>query len=441
MLHPGEAVLVAVSGGVDSMCLLHVLIDLQYRVEIAHFDHQTRDGRSAEDAAFVRDVAQALGVPFHLESRAIERDAAAAGESFEAYARTARYLFLHRVAKASGIAAIATGHQADDRAETVIMRLLRGTWPAGLASIPPVRRLSDGERIVRPLLDCSRDEIVAFVRERNIGYREDESNAHPRFLRNRLRHELLPMLEREYNPRLRAALCRLAEQQQDVQQFIQAGVAELILACCTPDTIDREKFAEGATVCQRELLVDCAERREIPIDFERIERARRFVLEGPSHKSFDFGGGVFLRNEGSTTFIRSRDTRVPESVHLTVPGSVEAFGRLFRCRVQGQALPVPIRSICDATRQVFDADKLPATLEVRARRDGDRFTPLGMTAPKKLKDYFIDKKVPQPLRDSTPLLCAGGGVIWVVGHGIDARAAVTTSTRRFLIIEVHDATE
>ncbi|NUM54239.1 MAG: tRNA lysidine(34) synthetase TilS [Candidatus Hydrogenedentes bacterium] len=442
MLAPGETVLAAVSGGPDSMCLLHVLVELGYRVHVAHFDHQTRGRRSAEDAEFARDVAISFGVPFHLESRHIEKEAKDAGASFEAYARAARYSFFRRVADAIGCTATATGHHADDRAETVMMRLLRGTWPGGLGAIPPVRDNGDGRRVVRPLIDCSRDEITGYLTERHIAFRIDETNNGTDYTRNRVRNELLPRLAEAYNPRLRDALCRLAEMQHDASEVIRQRTGELTLACFHNDAIDLVEFARGPVACQRELLADCAERNGIEVEFDRIERARRFILEGPQHRCFDFGGGILLRNERGTTYILRRQPGPDGSeTELEVPGSTLALGKVFHCRLLELPPAVPVKELCNAARQVFDAERVGERVTVRARRDGDRFVPFGMEHPKKLQDYFVDCKVDQPLRDAVPLVCAGERIAWVVGHTIDANVAVTDATSRFLLIEVEDAIE
>ena len=442
MLAPGEAVLVAVSGGPDSMCLLHVLAELGYRVHIAHFDHCTRGRRSAEDAEFVRDAAAQFGVPFHIEGRDVAAEAKDAGASFEAYARGARYSFFRRVADAIGCTAIATGHHADDRAETVMMRLIRGTWPGGLAAIPPVRANGDGRRIVRPLIECARADIMAYLAEGAIAFRIDETNAAMDHTRNRVRHDLLPQLTVDYNPRLREALCRLAELQQGASEVVRQRTGELTLACFRDDTIDLVEFARGPVACQRELLVDCAERAGVGPEFDRIERARRFILQGPQHRYFDFGNGVMLRNERGTTYIvRARAPQGAEGIPLEAPGTALALGKVFHCRTLEQPPTVPAAELCNGACQVFDAARIVGPLTVRARRDGDRFVPLGMEQSKKLQDYFVDRKVDQPLRDAVPLVCAGGRIVWVVGHTIDASVAVTDTTTRFLLIEAEDAVE
>ena len=442
MLADGEIVLAAVSGGPDSVCLLHVLAELGYRLHTAHFDHQTRGRRSAEDADFTRDAAQRLGAPFHLERRHIEKEARDAGASFEAYARGARYSFFRHVADAIGCTAVATGHHADDRAETVMMRLLRGTWPGGLGAIPPVRENHDGRRIVRPLIECSRGEIMEYLSQRGTAFRIDETNALLHHTRNRVRHELLPRLAGEYNPRLREALCRLAEMQRDASDVVRQRTGELILACYHDGAVDLVEFARGPVACQRELLVDCAERNGIEVEFDRIERARHFILEGPQHKYFDFGNGVMLRNERGTTYIlHPKADRMAGETALEVSGTTLAMGKVFHCRVHELPPALPVKEICNGTRHVLDAAKVDGPLTVRARRDGDRFVPFGMEVPKKLQDYFVDRKVDWPLRDSVPLVCANGKIVWVVGHTIDAGAAITASTTRCLLIEVEDALE
>ena len=234
MLEAGERCLAAVSGGPDSMCLAQALHDLRIPFEIAHFDHGTRAGESAQDAAFVREAAARYGVPCYDTRRDMPREAGQSPDSFEEVARRARYAFLLETASARGCQALATGHHADDQAETVLLRLLRGTSPGGLGAIPPVRQC-DGVRIIRPLLDCTRDEILAYLEARNVPYREDRTNADTRHPRNRVRHELLPLLTRDYNPRVRDALRRVAEIQHDEDDFLEGLAADLAEAIVLDD--------------------------------------------------------------------------------------------------------------------------------------------------------------------------------------------------------------
>lgn len=443
MLTPGERTLVAVSGGPDSVALLHVLEDLGYALEVAHFDHQTRNGQSAEDAQFVADLAAGLSLPFHLGTGPIEAEARDSGLSFEAYARKARYAFLTRTAIEAGCAAIATGHHADDQAETMLMRLMRGTGPRGLGGIRPVREV-DGVRIVRPLLRCTREEILGYVEARGLAYCTDRTNTDTRYVRNRIRHALLPALMKDYNPGVREALLRLSEVLQCESDFldVQAAVA-LEGWLVAAGRLDRERFRGAHEALQRRGLQALAWRHGIDCPFQRIDAAVRFVAAAPAGKRFDLGSGCSLLNtRGATEVVEpAAHTEPPETieVRLDVPGVTAASGKRFAVSFQDVMPLDTLPHYCSPGRQVFDADALGRELTLRHKRPGDRFSPYGMTGTKKLKDYFIDIGLPACQRDAQLLVVAHGRIAWIVGHAIAADVAVTPQTRRLLEIEVTHA--
>lgn len=441
MLRPGQTVLAAVSGGPDSVCLLHALLALGYAVEVAHFDHQTRNGASAADAAFVRQAAERHNLPFHHESQPVQALATAAGAGFEAHARALRYGFLLKTARARRIDALATGHHADDQAETVLMRLLRGTGPRGLSGIPPVR-IEDGIRIVRPLIDCRRDDILAFLDAHGHASRHDHSNADTTLLRNRLRHELLPHLEAGYNPAVSGAMARLADAQRVENEFVEPQALAFLEQCSQRAGIDRRRFAAGHAALQRRAVVELAWRRGVDCPFDRVDGAARFIANGGSGRSYDLGGGVLLRNTRDLTEVMA-DSEAPagETVRLTVPGEARAFGKRFRARLLPSAPVIPLQSYCTPARQVFDAAMLGERVVLRQRRPGDRFTPLGMEGSMKLKSYFTGLGLPMVERNRAVIVEGERGIAWVVGHAVSADAAVTARTTCLAEIEVHDEVE
>ena len=441
MIRRGEKVLVAVSGGPDSMALLHGLHELEFPLEIAHLDHQTRAGESGVDAEFVSQCAKELGLAFHHESRAVEQEAAAAGRSFEFHARNLRYAFFLRVARERACAVIATGHHLDDRAETVLMRILRGTGPAGLAGIPPVRA-QDGLRIVRPLFELTRAEIEAWLRERRISWRQDESNTDPRHPRNRIRHGLLPVLEREHNPRVREALLRLAEAQRCDNAMLDALAGPALAGCRNEQgSLDRAAFRALHESLRRRCVMQIAHERDIDIPFDRVIGASHFVATACTGQYFDLGAGVLLYNGRTRTEVMSGPPAFGgEPVLLPVPGEAVAMGQRFTARLIAMPAEADWRSYCTPRRQVFDADVAGDRLELRSWRDGDRFTPFGMTGSTKLQDYFVNVGLPAPWRRGVPLIVSRGEVLWITGHAIAARGAVTPATRRLLEIEVTPCT-
>jgi len=443
-LSPAAPLLLAVSGGPDSVALVHVLRDIGRTVEIAHFDHQTRGEGSAEDARFVEALAKRLGIPFHLRSEDIEAGAEQSSMSFEEFARSRRYAFFVETAKARGCAAIATGHHADDQAETVLMRVLRGTSPAGVAATPPVAE-RDGVRVVRPLLAARRAEILAWLRERNLRYCHDETNLDTDFVRNRIRHELLPQLRREYNPRVVEALNRLADLARAEDELLQSLAADFAARCVTGgDTILREPFARGHRALQRRVVIDLAGRRNVRLDAEHVDRAIEFILRTPLNKRFDLGGGIQLTSTADTVRVVAPDAS-PQAVGsnsaeipLAVPGETAAFGLHLRTTILERPPEGPLRNYCNPQRQVVDARALEGGAVVRHRRPGDRIAPLGLGGTRKLKDYFGDLGLAPHERDATLLVVARGEVVWIVGHAVSEHAALTSRTGAVAQIEVLD---
>jgi tRNA(Ile)-lysidine synthase len=443
MLDRRESVLVAVSGGPDSVCLLHVLREMGHEARIAHFDHQTRHGDSAADAAFVRELAETLRIPFHVDSRPVSEWAAESSRSFEEFARDLRYRFFVDAAKTHGCTAIATGHHADDQAETVLMRILRGTTTRGLGGIPPVSA-REGLRIVRPLIETTREEILAYLHDRGIDYCADSSNEDLHFLRNRVRHALLPHLAAEYNPKIRTALTRLAGSQRQDNDLLESLAAAAAKQCVTaPGRLDRAAFGDLHPALQRRILLRLAWEHAAAPDFEHVADAARFVIEAPAGKSFDLGDGARLCNSRDESIFVSPSKGRPRNgpIPLEVPGETTAFGKRFTVRPITAPPEGPLDRYCTAGLQVFDADRLSGRVEARLLRPGDRFTPLGMTGTKKLSDYFQDIGLPAVERDRQVLLTVDDRIAWVVGHAVDAHAAVTDDTRRLIEVEVRDAAE
>jgi tRNA(Ile)-lysidine synthase len=441
-IEPGKSVvLVAVSGGPDSICLFNALLELGVRVETAHFDHQTRDGESAEDAKFVRALAERVGAPFHIESRPILEESRGAHLSFEQHAREARYEFLLRVARERGCDAVVTGHHMDDAAETILMRVVRGTTVSGLAGIPPLR-VEDGVHIARPLIHCSRNEILAYLDDRGLAYRVDATNTDVRFLRNKIRRVLLPELEAEYNPRVRAALNRLSESAKCENDFMNAASEHAFDECC-PDgeRVGRAAFTALHPAIRRRVILMLAWRHGVDCPFDRVCAAERFIAEDAAGARFDLGNGLSLVNGRAHSHVGAEFARpISEEVApLLLPGETLAFGRLFRTSYLDDAAELNWAEYCSPMRQVFDADALGVEIGVRGRRNGDRFAPFGMKGTRKLHDYFVDLGVPSWERDEQRVVVGDCGIAWIVGHAISACVAVTSATRRIIQIEVADA--
>jgi tRNA(Ile)-lysidine synthase len=429
MLAGGEAVLVAVSGGADSVALLWVLgelaADLRLALSVLHLDHGLRPD-SAADADFVEALARARGLPV-----AVERLAIPAGGSLEARAREARYAALRRHAARIGADRVALGHTADDQAETVLMRVLEGAGPRGLAGIPPVR-----DRFIRPLIETRRADILAALEGAGLAWREDPSNRDPKFLRNRIRHELLPLLSTTYNPRIVPALGRVAALTRDLLDQVRAlAAAELARA---------ESISGDEVVLARRHL------RALPpgvaAEVLRLAAHRlgaRAPLRAWAHRGLrrvlDTGPPRPFRAAGITVEVSGERVRVSRGEHRRVAPRPLALDGLTPLPEVGLAIEArcfappegwtPPRG---ADRVAFDAELLPAGLAVRGRRRGDRFRPFGGTGARRLKSLLIDLRVPRWERDAVPLVVAGDDILWVAGRRRGVLAPVSAGTRRVL---------
>lgn len=434
---PAKArVLVAVSGGADSVALTHALHALGHPIEIAHFDHRTRNGASTRDAAFVHALAEQLQAPYHLGGADVSAGATAAGTSFEMHARTLRYDFLLATARARDTAYIATGHHADDQAETVLLRVLRGTSGRGIAGIPPVRNEGD-VRIVRPLLGTRRATLLAYLNALGADYCVDCSNTDTRHARNRVRHELIPLLEATYNPQAVDALNRLAENERIDHAFLESAGAEAMRRVVAGDALDRGTFRDLHEAIRRRVIQAFAWDKGVACNYRGIADGSCFVANGRTGACFDLGGGCQLVNGASTTELVHVPMADDTQVILCIPGTTDALGRRFTVRYLEQ-WPETIKTLCGPSQQVFDSDTI-RTLHVRRWQPADRFVPLGMSGSRKLSDYLSELKLAPSARARQLVLVADVGIVWVIGHASAAVSAVGPSTRRVLYVEVSDA--
>ena len=438
MLVGGDRVLVAVSGGPDSMALLAVLRALagngEFELCAAHFNHLLRGAEGLRDQACAEHVAQRLGVPCVVGSAtALPR-----GANLEARARAQRYDFLTAVGAARGCTKIATGHTVDDQAETVMMRLLRGSGRDGLAGIRPVR----AGHIIRPLLDCSRHEVLAFLAAEGLPYCEDSSNREQRFLRNRVRHELMPVL-RALTP---AAVRRLATTAQvagvesrwldDHVRGLAAGMVAADGALSVVGLAQLPPALRGRAV--REWL------RSRRGDLRQISAAHVDALlalacgDRPNRQRRVPGGGCVRREYDVLRFAARAPQPATELEHVLLPGETVRLPSGWQLAAQLVSV-VPRRVPVDLWTLVADADAVRAPLLVRGVRPGDRIQPFGMTGHRKLQDVFVDRKVPTGVRRHQAIIEADGEILWVPGVIRSASAPITAATRSTLRVIASDS--
>ena len=441
MVRAGETVLVAVSGGADSVVLLHCLdhlaAPLGFRLHVAHLDHGLRGEAGAADAAFVREVAASLGLPAtvkHLPPGAL----AARGRSLQEAARAARYAFLTEAAEGAGATRIAVAHTADDVAETVLMNLLRGSGPAGLRGIPPVR----DRRIIRPLLTVRRQQVEAFARARRLRFRLDPSNTDPRFLRNRIRQRLLPFLEKEFNPQVVECVARAAALLEEDHAYLEGEAASV------PGGIPLEAVPLRALPppIRRRVLLRALRAALSPgsrVRLEHVLAVEALLESGGERGAVRLPGGLEARIQGERLAIGPPGSGGADFLPLpvTLPLAGEARWGSFRATAalgrEAAEVPTPeARGSRACFRVTLDADRLQPPLTLRAWQPGDAYRPTGAPGRRKLQDLFTDAKVPRGRRRRVPVLADTAGVVWVAGFRPDARAAATSATTRPLTLQL-----
>ena len=444
LFSPGDIVIVGVSGGPDSLALLHVLRalreELSITLHVAHLNHQLRGEESDADAEFVAHLAREWNLPATIEARAVVSNKL----SLEEAARQVRYDFLAATAQRIGAPVIAVGHTADDQAETVLMHLLRGAGLGGLRGINYKLQITDDKlRIVRPLLDVTRVEIEDYCRINALKPRVDSSNSDNTFFRNRLRNEALPYLE-TLNPNLREILLRTARGTADDYDFLDAHVREAFARVAHAEddamVVQLDAWRALHPALQRGTLRAAiqhlrADLRDIA--WTHVEDARRIALEKsagaqatlPHNLMLTIGYGEFVIADANA----SRDFDTPqlfvESLALAMPGitPLPDSDWFFETEIVDVQPVAPERWTA-----ILDADKCRGEILLRTRRAGDRFEPAGLGHTKSLREFFIDTKIPRALRNRLPLLMIDNQIGWVCGWRVDEHVRATESTKRFL---------
>ena len=443
MISPDDRVVVAVSGGPDSICLLDILHELKdvFGIEliVAHFDHGLRPGEDEEESRFVESVAMSLNLPF--ETKRADQGLRQKGASSEERARHARYLFLKGVKEKFSAQKIAVGHNLNDQAETVLMRLLRGSGPSGLAGIPPCRE----EIIIRPLIKLTRREIESYLDEKGLKYVTDSSNFEFRYLRNRIRFELIPLLKK-YQPSIVEHLGQMAEIMRDDETWLEAKAGEWVKEMSGPGEIGevqipRIPFLKLANAL-RSRVIRCLLRksggtlrrissRHVAAINKMAEGERpqaRIILPNALTVRKVYDRLIFsaANDRKSIEFCYVLDG--PGTFHLEILGSTLSLEEMKGRAQSGKAI--------SPKTALLDADRLTYPLMIRNLRPGDKFVPLGMKGHKKLKDFYIDLKIPSEDRRRIPILTYQDTPIWVCGLRIDDRFKVTADTKNVLKVTI-----
>ena len=445
-----EPLVVAVSGGPDSVCLLHLLAnlrELELNLHVAHLNHGLRP-EAGEDASYVASLSKRLGLPATIETRDVKSYQKKHRQTLEEAAREVRYQFLSDVARSIGASRVAVAHTRDDHIETILIHIVRGSGTRGLKGLEPISKLrcEDGQEItvVRPLLEIDRRQTLDYCSENQLRPRLDASNLSLSPLRNRLRHQIIPLLK-SYNPAVGEALVRLGKIAGDDAAYLARETARLWPAIAEESNgciaLDRKQFDQLEVVPQRYLLRLALKQMvgELKdIENRHLEELMKKVTGQPAGKKINLPYGViFLGDYDCYRFFRE----IPDIASYailqgetapTIPGTTRFSGWQFTASV---ITPKQMRVVEDPFTAFFDFDRTSSDLLIRGRRRGDRFEPLGLGAIKKVGEFMISTKIPSYLRDRVPLIVSSKSIIWLVGYRIDERVKVTPATKRILKIE------
>ncbi|MEI7590626.1 MAG: tRNA lysidine(34) synthetase TilS [Deltaproteobacteria bacterium] len=435
---PKERVVVAVSGGADSVALLYIMYSLRDKLSleiiVAHFNHNARGTESDSDETFVKDMAQMLNLPFISEKmEPIKTNLS------EAYAREKRYDFLRKVARQEGANFVLLGHNHDDQAETILLNLIRGSASDGLSGMPMMRE----NTFIRPLLNINRNEIINYLQSNKISFVEDSTNATDKYLRNKIRHRLIPLIESEYNPRFKETIVKTAQIIAQENSYLQAVTNETLSFFFDEanSSIDVGKIKQLHKALQQRILKGALERyakTNQGIYFKHIQELLGLLQVTEGTKKINLPHGIIAIREYDTLrfMLEKADRGInPFSYEVTIPATI--YIKENRMTLDFDVVDRKKISFTDKNAAFFDYDKITTPLLIRNWQAGDNIKPLGMNGhSRKLQDILTDKKIPCSLRTQIPVLVdATGTVLWMMRIVHDEQNRVTEETVNALRIK------
>jgi len=446
LFRPGERVGVAVSGGPDSILLLefmrHLAREMGLRLAVVHFNHHLRGAESESDEQFVQQQARNLQVEFFQGEADVARVAHERHRNLEATGRELRYRFFFSLANQGKLDKVATAHTANDQAETVLLRLLRGAGARGLGGLFPVL---DG-KVVRPFLDLTRAEVESELRRRKLEFRLDSSNVDSRFLRNKVRSQLLPLLEKDFNPQIVRSLVALAARARDEEGYLEQAATERARPWRVREGRD-EKIPVRALLDLPRAIARYVLRQMISavlgdlrgVTYHHIESLLQFASKAQSGRTLALPGGCLARKEFDWLVIAPQPPQKadPEFAYpLQVPGDiyVPELGAVFHFQILDSSGPPKSYNTSGVGVGYLDADKLSGDLVLRNWRAGDRFQPSGSRRARRIKELFSRRRVPVGERRHWPVLECRGEIIWMRGFPPARSWLAVPSSRRALKI-------
>lgn len=453
LIQDNDKVLIGVSGGPDSVALLHGLLQLSghnrknWRLFVVHVNHQLRGIESQEDARFVAELCKTKKIPYRICEVSVQEKIQKEGGNKQAVARQLRYDAFYETAKKWGIHKIALAHHADDQVETLLMRLLRGTSISGLAGMAHIREWR-GLQIIRPMLHIFREDVERYLTESHfVSPRYDSSNDSLDYTRNRIRHQLIPELL-TYNPQMKEALLRLSEitksEEEIWMRLTEEAMKSTVIKKYQSDYwLDVKKFLDLPVALQRrtvKLILDCLVRNgRSEISLETIERVRNFFQHQHPSAEYHIKGGIFVKKEYDQLWItylpdkRTTEKPKPPIVRLKIPGVTQLPD--YHGEMKGVLLTKQLFQIKrDKNTVAFDAEQIKQPLYVRPRKNGDRMSCFGLKGSKKIKDLFIEAKLPRRKRDHYPIVVMGDQILWIPGIRRSDFAPVTDQTKQVLYL-------
>jgi len=453
LVSSGDRILVAVSGGPDSVAMLHLLNKLKlesldFCIAIAHLNHLVRGADSKRDADFVEQLGKSLGIDTFVEEIDVIALNSNMKTSFQESARNIRYDFLDRTLKKWEGNVIALGHNADDQAETVLINMLRGSGLLGLTGIPTKR-----DHFIRPIHNCFRNEIQKYICAHNLEYCSDVTNYEKNYLRNKIRLELIPFLE-IYNPQIRSSLSGTSRLLADDEDYLQGQVDRILAQSAETAMLEFPKLEVDFLKAQHPALQKRLIRQAIlvvkgdlrAISVRHVLNILGFINYQTGSKELHLPGGLTaICSGGILSFYKSLRKQVStlssgDNEHLLIDINIPGLTNVGVRGLKFKAKLVSKENITDFSKNqslaYLDYDKTGSKIKVRFFRPGDRFVPLGMKGSKKLKSFFIDEKIPKSERKSVPLLISkDGDIIWVYEKRIGENYRVTDKTRKILLLE------
>jgi len=454
LLDKGDAVVVGVSGGPDSVCLLHLLHTLSSNLDIklfaVHINHMLRGAEADADEQYTEDLCKKLGVPLFIVKADVKSIAKEKGMSFEEAGREVRYREFEKYAEILGASKIAVAHNRNDQAETVMMHIIRGTGLGGLSGMEFRRG-----PIIRPLLGVGREDIEKYCRYAGLNPRTDSTNLESDYTRNRIRLELFPYIDEKFGANIVESLLRLSMHSAGDNSYLGQCAAEAYKKSMEEKEeglvslkLDELRKLHSAILVRVFRLAVADVAGDIDgIGSVHYKALSRLVEKGTTGMQAELPGGlraavsyghIKIRSALAETAKYDKQETVTFEKSIVIPGTTEIYelnAQIKSSIYSINAVDKNIRMGYNSYVQFFDYDSLSRGIHIRNRRDGDIFKPFGSTGSKKLKKYFIDSKIPRETRGKIPLVCIGNEVVWIIGYKISDKFKVTENTRSILKLE------